>query len=77
MQLKGAVRNVVDFGVFVDIGVKNDGFIHISQLSERYIKHPMDVVSIGDIITVSVISVDLERKKIALTAKRCSLSAFE
>jgi uncharacterized protein len=69
MQLKGVVRNVVDFGVFVDIGVKNDGFIHISQLSERYIKHPMDVVSIGDIVTVSVISVDIERKKIALTAK--------
>ncbi len=69
MQLKGVVRNVVDFGVFVDIGVKNDGFIHISQLSERYIKHPMDVVSIGDIVTVSVISVDVERKKIALTAK--------
>ncbi len=69
MQLKGVVRNVVDFGVFVDVGVKNDGFIHISQLSERYIKHPMDVVSIGDIIMVSVISVDIERKKIALTAK--------
>ena len=69
MQLKGVVRNVVDFGVFVDIGVKNDGFIHISQLSGRYIKHPMDVVSIGDILNVSVISVDIERKKIALTAK--------
>ena len=69
MQLQGVVRNVVDFGVFVDIGVKNDGFIHISQLSERYIKHPMDVVSVGDIVTVSVISVDLELKKIALTAK--------
>jgi uncharacterized protein len=70
MQLKGAVRNVVDFGVFVDIGVKNDGFIHISQLSDRYIKHPMDVLSIGDIVDVSVVSVDVERHKIALTAKK-------
>lgn len=71
MQLKGIVRNVVDFGVFIDIGVKNDGFIHISQLSERYIKHPMDVVSIGDILTTTVISVDIERKRVALTLKEC------
>jgi uncharacterized protein len=69
MQLNGVVRNVVDFGVFVDIGVKNDGFIHISELSERRIRHPMDVVSIGDVVTVSVISVDIERKRIALTMR--------
>jgi uncharacterized protein len=69
MQLNGVVRNVVDFGVFVDIGVKNDGFIHISQLSDRRIRHPMDVVSIGDVVTVSVISVDIERKRIALTCR--------
>jgi uncharacterized protein len=69
MQLNGAVRNVVDFGVFVDIGVKNDGFIHISQVSDRRIRHPLDVVSIGDVVTVSVISVDVERKRIALTMR--------
>jgi uncharacterized protein len=69
MQLNGVVRNVVDFGVFVDIGVKSDGFIHISQISNRRIRHPMDVVSIGDVVTVLVVSVDLERKRIALTMR--------
>jgi uncharacterized protein len=69
MQLNGVVRNVVDFGAFVDIGVKNDGFIHISELSDRRIRHPMDAVSIGDVLTVSVISVDIDRKRIALTMR--------
>jgi len=69
MQLNGVVRNVVDFGVFVDIGVKSDGFIHISQISDRRVRHPMDVMSIGDVVTVSVVSVDLERKRIALTMR--------
>ncbi len=69
MQVEGVVRNVVDFGVFVDIGVKHDGFVHISQLSERRVRHPMDVVSIGDVVTASVISIDPERQRIALTLK--------
>jgi uncharacterized protein len=69
MRLSGVVRNVVDFGAFVDIGVKRDGFIHISQLSDRRVRHPMDVVSIGDVVTVSVVSVDVETKRIALTMR--------
>ncbi len=69
MILKGTVRNIVDFGAFVDIGVHQDGLVHISQLSERYIKHPLDVVSVGDIVEVKVISVDVERQKIGLSMK--------
>lgn len=69
MELTGTVRNVVDFGAFVDIGVKQDGLVHISQLANRFIKHPMDVVSIGDTVKVKVLSVDLEKKKISLTMK--------
>ncbi|EMT45127.1 Tex family protein [Anoxybacillus flavithermus] len=67
MELEGTVRNVVDFGVFVDIGVKQDGLVHISKLSERYVKHPLDVVSVGDIVKVWVDSVDLQKERIALT----------
>ncbi|SFA54690.1 uncharacterized protein SAMN05216169_104315 [Anoxybacillus pushchinoensis] len=67
MDLEGTVRNVVDFGVFVDIGVKQDGLVHISKLSERYVKHPLDVVSVGDIVKVWVDSVDLQKERIALT----------
>ncbi len=63
MELTGTVRNVVDFGAFVDIGVKQDGLVHISQLANRFIKHPMDVVSIGDTVKVKVLSVDLERRR--------------
>ncbi|WP_174520473.1 Tex family protein [Desulfolucanica intricata] len=70
MELKGTVRNVVDFGAFVDIGVKVDGFVHKSELSDRYIKHPMDVVAVGDIVNVRVLSVDIERKRVALTMNR-------
>ncbi len=69
MILKGTVRNVIDFGAFVDIGVHQDGLVHISQMTDRYIKHPMEVVSVGDIVEVKVISVDLAKKRIALTMK--------
>lgn len=61
MELTGTVRNVVDFGAFVDIGVKNDGLVHISQMSDKYIKHPMDVVSVGDTVKVKIISIDPEK----------------
>lgn len=69
MILKGTVRNVIDFGAFVDIGVHQDGLVHISELSDRYIKHPMEVVSIGDIVTVKVLSVDEKKHRIALSMK--------
>lgn len=69
MELEGTVRNVVDFGAFVDIGVKTDGLVHISQLSSRFIKHPMDAVSIGDNVKVRIIDIDKERQKISLTMK--------
>lgn len=67
MILKGTVRNVVDFGAFVDIGVKVDGLVHISQISDRYVRHPMDVVSVGDVVTVKVLSVDLSRQRVSLS----------
>ncbi len=70
MVLTGTVRNVVDFGAFVDIGVKQDGLVHISQLSDKYVKNPTDVVAVGDIVEVRVLEVDLPRKRIALTMKR-------
>ncbi len=70
MELTGTVRNVVDFGAFVDIGVKQDGLIHISQFSSKFIRHPMEVVSVGDIITVTVLDVDLRRGRIALAKKQ-------
>ena len=69
MKLKGTVRNVIDFGAFVDIGVHQDGLVHISQMSDRYIKHPLEVVSVGDVVDVEVLNVDLERKKISLTLR--------
>lgn len=69
MELQGTVRNVVDFGAFVDIGVKQDGLVHISQLGEKYIKHPMEVVAVGDIVKVKVLDVDLTRGRISLTMK--------
>ena len=71
MILSGTVRNVIDFGAFVDIGVKSDGLVHISELSDKYIKNPMDVVSVGDIVKVRVIKVDLERHKVALSMRGC------
>ncbi len=69
MVLKGTVRNVIDFGAFVDIGVHQDGLVHISQITERYIKHPLEAVSVGDIVEVKVMSVDLQKKRIQLTMK--------
>lgn len=69
MVLKGTVRNIIDFGAFVDIGVHQDGLVHISQMTDRYIKHPLEVVKVGDVIDVKVISVDLAKKRIALTMK--------
>ncbi len=69
MVLSGTVRNVIDFGAFVDIGVHQDGLVHISQMTDRYIKHPLEAVSVGDIVKVKVLSVDLNRKRIALTMK--------
>lgn len=69
MEMSGTVRNVVDFGAFVDIGVKNDGLVHISQLSDKFVKHPMDVVSVGDTVKVRIIGIDKERGKVSLTMK--------
>lgn len=69
MELKGTVRNVIDFGAFVDIGVHQDGLVHISQITDKYIKHPSDVLKVGDIITVWVLSVDAAKKRIGLTMK--------
>ena len=69
MLLTGTVRNVIDFGVFVDIGVHQDGLVHISELSDKYVKHPSQVVSLGDVVKVKVLSVDLKKKRIALTMK--------
>ena len=69
MVLKGTVRNVIDFGAFVDIGVHQDGLVHISQICDRYIKHPLEAVSVGDIVEVQVMSVDVDRKRIQLTMK--------
>lgn len=69
MIMTGTVRNVTDFGAFVDIGVHQDGLVHISQLSDKYVKHPMDIVQVGDIVTVKVLDVDVIRKRIALTMK--------
>ena len=72
MELTGTVRNVIDFGAFVDIGVKQDGLVHISELRDGYVKHPLDVVSVGDVVTVRVLSVDVKRQRIALTMKKKS-----
>ena len=70
MELKGKVRNVIDFGAFVDIGVHQDGLVHISEMSNKFIKHPLDVVSVGDVVDVRVLSVDKERKRIQLSMKK-------
>ena len=69
MILKGTVRNVIDFGVFVDIGVHQDGLVHISQITDRFIKHPLEAVSVGDIVDVQVLSVDVTKKRISLTMR--------
>ena len=69
MILKGTVRNVIDFGAFVDIGVHQDGLVHISQITERFIKHPLEAVSVGDIVDVQVLAVDVSKKRISLTMR--------
>ena len=69
MILKGTVRNVIDFGAFVDIGVHQDGLVHISQMTDKYIKHPLEAVSVGDVVDVEVMSVDIPKKRIQLTMK--------
>ena len=69
MILKGTVRNVIDFGAFVDIGVHQDGLVHISQITDRFIKHPLEAVSVGDIVEVQVLGVDEAKKRISLTMK--------
>ncbi len=69
MILKGTIRNVIDFGAFVDIGVHQDGLVHISELSDKYVKHPLEVVSVGDIVQVKVINIDIAKKRISLTMK--------
>ncbi|WP_179087367.1 MULTISPECIES: Tex family protein [Paenibacillus] len=70
MELQGTVRNVIDFGAFVDIGIKSDGLVHISQLSDGFVKHPMDVVSVGDNVTVWVLNVDLKKGRVGLTMRK-------
>ena len=67
MQLTGTVRNVVDFGAFIDIGVHRDGLVHISEISDHYIKHPSEVLSVGDIVNVTVKEVDTKKERISLT----------
>ena len=69
MILKGTVRNVVDFGVFVDIGIKNDGLVHKSQMSNKFVKDPMEICSVGDIVDVKVISIDLDKQRVSLSMK--------
>jgi uncharacterized protein len=69
MILNGTIRNVVDFGAFVDIGVKEDGLVHISELSDRFIKHPKEIVKIGDIVKVKIIDIDINRGRISLSMK--------
>ena len=70
MELSGTVRNVIDFGVFVDIGVHQDGLVHISQLCERRVRHPSEVCAVGDIVTVWVLEADEKKKRISLTMKK-------
>ena len=69
MELKGTVRNVIDFGAFVDIGVHQDGLVHISQISQKRIKHPSDVLKVGDVVNVRILNVDTEKGRISLTMK--------
>jgi len=69
MVIDGVVRNVIDFGVFVDISVHQDGLVHISEISKEYIKHPSEVLKVGDQVTVKILSVDIPKKRISLTIK--------
>lgn len=67
MKLSGTVRNVVDFGAFVDIGVKQDGLVHVSKLSKKFVKNPMEIVSVGDIVDVWILDIDENKGKVSLT----------
>ena len=69
MVLNGTVRNVTDFGAFVDIGIKHDGLVHISEMSEKFVKSPYDIVSVGDIISVKVIGIDKDKQQVKLSMK--------
>ena len=69
MVIEGTVRNVIDFGAFVDIGVHQDGLVHISKICDRFIKHPTEVLSVGDVVKVKVIAVDVEKKRISLSMR--------
>ena len=70
MEMRGTVRNVIDFGAFVDIGVHQDGLVHITQISDKFVRHPSDVLKVGDIVTVWVLAVDVARGRISLTMKK-------
>ena len=72
MILSGTVRNVIDFGAFVDIGVHQDGLVHISQISDRFLKHPSEVLSVGDVVKVMVLEVDEKKKRIGLSIKQAA-----
>ena len=74
MELTGTVRNVIDFGAFVDIGVHQDGLVHISQICDKFIKHPREVLKVGDVVQVKVLDVDVKKKRISLTCKGCGNS---
>ena len=69
MILTGTVRNVIDFGAFIDIGVKHDGLVHISQMADKFIRHPSDIVSVGDVVKVKVIGIDTEKQNVSLSMK--------
>ena len=69
MVLKGTVRNVIDFGAFIDIGVHQDGLVHVSQISNKFIKHPSEILKVGDVVEVMILSVDLKKQQIKLTMK--------
>ncbi len=70
MKIKGTVRNVIDFGAFIDIGVHQDGLVHISEISDRFIRHPSEVLKVGDVVEATVISVDVRKKRIGLSLKQ-------
>ena len=69
MTLTGTVRNVIDFGAFVDVGVKHDGLVHISEMADKFVKNPSEIVSVGDIVKVKVIGIDREKQKVSLSMK--------
>ena len=70
MELEGTVRNVIDFGAFIDIGLKNDALVHISEITDKYIKHPSEVLSVGEIVKCRVLNIDKNKKRVSLTLKK-------